>query len=359
MTARSFRPGILDNDPALLERPPVAWLWPGILGSGKVTLLTSLWKSGKTTLLALLLERRRRGGTLAGLPVLPGRTAVISEEPDDIWAERLRRLDFGGKVHLFCEPFDRQPNFIQWLELLEHMLELHHDFGVDLVVIDTIASFLPGNNENNAVVVQAALLPLRKLTRAGMTVWLLHHPKKGDPAQGQAARGSGAFGGFPDICLEMRHPGGDPATRRRLIHGLSRFKETPRNFTIELNADETDYDMCATTDADFRGSWDVILMVLEEAHHPLTRRQLLEEWPEDFPKPADQTLWKWLARAVELGLAKTAGTGHRNEPFRYWLPMMEEQWKSDPHYLFYQNDREAERMRAQLGMPGRAVRKSG
>ncbi len=357
MTVHSFRPGILDNDPALLERPKVAWLWFGYLALGKITLITSLWKSGKTTLVSLLLERRREGGTLAGLPVLPGRSAVISEEPDDLWAERRRRLDFGGKVHLFCEPFNRRPTFAQWLELLDHMLELRRDFGVDLVVIDTVVSFLPGNNENNALVVQEALQPLRKLTRAGITIWLLHHPTKGDPALGQAARGSGAFGGFPEICLEMRHPGGDPATRRRLVYALSRFKETPRNLTLELNADDADYTVCAMTDDDFRGTWDVILMVLEEAHHPLTRRELLDEWPEDFPKPAEQTLWKWLSRAVELGMAKTEGTGRKNDPFRYWLPLMEPKWKNDPQHLFYQSDRETQRLFAEMRMPPLPERK--
>ena len=34
-----------------------SWLWEGYLMPGGVTLLTSLWKSGKTTLLALLLAR--------------------------------------------------------------------------------------------------------------------------------------------------------------------------------------------------------------------------------------------------------------------------------------------------------------
>jgi AAA domain len=36
---------------------PPTWLWHGFLGPGKVTLLTSQWKSGKTTLVSLLLAR--------------------------------------------------------------------------------------------------------------------------------------------------------------------------------------------------------------------------------------------------------------------------------------------------------------
>src|SRR5262245_4478049 len=56
--------------------PPTRWLWHGLLAPGKLTLLTSLWKSGKTTLLAHLLARRRCGGDFLGLPVTPGVSLV-------------------------------------------------------------------------------------------------------------------------------------------------------------------------------------------------------------------------------------------------------------------------------------------
>src|SRR5262249_41455896 len=59
---------------------PRDWLWQGYLLPGAVTLLTSLWKSGKSTLLAVLLSRLKTGGMLAGLPVRAGRAVVISEE---------------------------------------------------------------------------------------------------------------------------------------------------------------------------------------------------------------------------------------------------------------------------------------
>src|SRR5262249_7988108 len=58
---------------------PPGWLWQGYLGPGKVTLLTSQWKSGKTTLVSLLLARLQQGGQLLGLPVAAGKAFVISE----------------------------------------------------------------------------------------------------------------------------------------------------------------------------------------------------------------------------------------------------------------------------------------
>src|SRR5713226_7382312 len=41
-----------------------SWLWYGYLAAGKITLLTSQWKSGKTTLISILLARMAQGGEL-------------------------------------------------------------------------------------------------------------------------------------------------------------------------------------------------------------------------------------------------------------------------------------------------------
>jgi hypothetical protein len=51
------------------DKVAIPWIWHGLLAPGKVTLLTSLWKSGKTTLLAHLLAQR--GREFLGLAVTP------------------------------------------------------------------------------------------------------------------------------------------------------------------------------------------------------------------------------------------------------------------------------------------------
>src|SRR5262249_47409825 len=81
------------------------WLWHGLLRPGTLTLLTSLWKSGKTTLLAHLLARRRHGGDLLGLAVVPGASLVVSEEARDLWVERGRQHRLGDEVALVSRPF--------------------------------------------------------------------------------------------------------------------------------------------------------------------------------------------------------------------------------------------------------------
>src|SRR4051794_32632844 len=81
------------------------WLWHGLLASGKMTLLTSLWKSGKTTLLTHLLGRRRQGGELLGLAVAPGVSLIVSEEPRDLWPARFQRHGLAQEVAVLSRPF--------------------------------------------------------------------------------------------------------------------------------------------------------------------------------------------------------------------------------------------------------------
>src|SRR6516162_1903965 len=81
------------------------WLWRGYLAPGQLTLLTSLWKSGKTTLLSVLLSRLNEGGHLLGMPILPTKALVLSEENRDLWTSRSQRLDFGEHINLISRPF--------------------------------------------------------------------------------------------------------------------------------------------------------------------------------------------------------------------------------------------------------------
>src|SRR5262245_30530403 len=66
----------------------IPWLWDGVIARDAVTLLSAPEKTGKTTLLSLLLDRRRAGGQLLERAVSPGRTILCSEESSFLWAQR-------------------------------------------------------------------------------------------------------------------------------------------------------------------------------------------------------------------------------------------------------------------------------
>jgi hypothetical protein len=302
---------------------PTRWLWHGLLAPGKLTLLTSLWKSGKTTLLAHLLAHRREGRPFLGLEVARGSTLIVSEEPVDLWPGRCRQHHLGPEVGVLTRPFTGQPTLEDYQQLNAKLIGLKAERGLDLVVIDSLAYFLSASNENNAASMAGGLAPFLALAEAGLAVWLLHHPAKGEPPLGQAARGSGALLATVDIFLEMRHPGGNPFTRRRKLSAWSRYGETPRQILIELSPDGLSYERLADTSDDFHANWDTVVQVLGACGAPLTRQAIRAAWPPGETRPHDATLWRWLDRGVELGLAARTGAGRRYDPFRYSLALPE------------------------------------
>lgn len=312
--------------------PGTDWLWDGYIAAGSVTLLTSRWKTGKTTLLSVLLAKMESGGMLGGRAVRAGHVAVVSEEGEGHWTARDARLLLGPHVHLACRPFRGRPTPDGWAALVGELADRRAAGRLDLAVIDPLASFLPGGSENNAGSILDFLQPMQQLTAAGAGVLVLHHPTKGVPTPGQMARGSGALMGAADVLMEMDvlpHAADDD--RRRRLWGFSRHPETPRQLVIELNAEGTDYTALGDFTAPERQEgWPVLLGVLEDARKKLTRKEILEGWPEDHPKPGDVTLWRWLEEAVAAGRVLRSGTGRRPDPFVYWLLGMEEKWAADP-----------------------------
>jgi hypothetical protein len=317
-----------DQAPAALP-----YLWQGYLAPGQVTLLTSPPKFGKTTLLSVLLHRLREGGTLAGQPLRPGRAVVVSEETTARWQERRARLTPAEQVCFVCRPFRTKPLPAQWEQLLSHLLLLHDAHRFDLVVLDSLAAFLPGREESHAALMMERLLLLQCLTDHGLGVLLLHHPRRAPSAPGLSSRGSIALPGFADILLELqRYPPAEAGNRRRLLLAFSRDPQTPPRRLLELNADGTDY-VCLEEeegDDEFALGWRALRLVLEDARSKLTRADVLEQWPPDFPRPGAVTLWRWLERASAEGRVCRSGSGRRHDAFRYWLPGREGALREDP-----------------------------
>jgi hypothetical protein len=298
------------------------WLWHGYLAAGGVTLLTGQWKVGKTTLLSALLARLQAGGELAGRTVSAGKAVVVSEEGGDHWLRRAERFAFGGHLRWMCRPFPQRPSPAQWLALLDRLVELRWTDAVDLFVIDPLASFLPGYDENSAAALLDALAPLSRVTNLGAAVLLPHHPRKYTRSEGQLARGSGALLGFVDVLLEMswlRAPSAED--RRRRLRAWSRYDETPRQLVIELDEAGTGYRALGNEEqTELAEGYRALLRALEGASGRLTRQEVRERWPADEPLPNAVTVWRWLEQAVVRGKVVRTGGGRKNNPFRYALP---------------------------------------
>jgi hypothetical protein len=311
----------------------LVWIWDGYLARGAVTLLTSLWKAGKTTLIALLLDRLRTGGILANAALRPGKAVVLSEESPDLWRLRAEKLPFGEHITWFCRPFRGKPNAKQWLQLVDCLASLPATTGLDLLVIDPLASFLPGRDENSAAAMLRTLAPFQRLTAQRVAVLLAHHPSKKPSPAGMAARGSGALPAFVDILIEMdRFDANNDDDRRRRLHAYSRYERTPAHAVLELNAAGDDYLYLGNvTQAEYSTGWQRIRRLLHSAPCKLRCDEMLEDWPsDDLPAPSNSALRRWLDQAVTAGQVAREGAGLRNDPHLYWLPGREAEWTDDP-----------------------------
>ena len=310
----------------------VDWLWQGYVARGATTLLTSQWKSGKTTLISVLLARLAGGGQLAGLDLAKAKAAVVSEERLEHWRRRHERLSFPEDLVFLCRPFSARPTRESWQALVDKLARLGEERGTELVVIDPLSQFLPPSSENQSSAILDALQPFERLTAAGQAVLLVHHPRKKESAPGLAARGSGALASAVDILVEMKMPPGSvPQDRRRKLSAWSRFEDTPCERIIELSPDGTDYTESQLETADDRRE-DYVAMVehlLTSPARQLTRRQLLDAWPKKAPTPHPVMLWRALDGAVKSGKLVQEGTGCKGDPLRYAVPGLEATWRPD------------------------------
>jgi hypothetical protein len=296
--------------------PSIDWIWRGFLAPGLLTLFTAQWKSGKTTLVAVLLSRLKAGGELLGLATRQARAVILSEESSILWQERQARLAFGPDIGVICKPFTRKPSFTQWNQLVHHAGHLLGPGGPRLLVIDTIGTLFPSSAEMNADCMDRALDPLRRLAEKGVSNWLLHHPAKDRRAEGQAARGTGALPAEVEIVLEMKPlPDATPHDYVRVLHAFSRHEETPRRLLFEWLPARRDYRLLTEPpDDDFARGWSALRLVFSASPVPLARPAILDRWPPASAPPSRATLARWLARAVELGLLICSGVGHRYDP---------------------------------------------
>jgi hypothetical protein len=308
---------------------PLPWVWDGLLVEGAITLLTGVPKAGKSTLLAMLLERRREGGLLLDRPVRPGVTLVVSEEPEAVWADRQHRFDLGPNV-CFARPCVPTWTLGRWRRFFDDLTHLGYQGNggdPDLLVIDSLASFLPGA-ENHARTLVKALEDLKLMAEECLSVLLVHHPRRAAARPGHSARGSSALEAAADILLDFRIPPGDPATRRRCLYGIGRYPTTPAELLIEMNAEATDYAILADRDLDpaaFAPVLDTLRTLLAAEPAPLTRHEILARWPSPATRPTANTLWRWLSRACELGVLVRQGEGSKTDAFRYGVAASGEQ----------------------------------
>ncbi len=305
------------------------WLWNGYLARRNITLFTSMWKSGKTTMLAGLLHHLANDGTFLGRACQASKVLVVSEEADEHWIERQRSIPLGTHVQLLSRPFRGNPSIEEWKQLASYAEGLAASGQLDLLVIDPLSTFLPGRSEADAGTLLNFLHPLRCVAQAGAAVLVLHHPRKGNSPDGHAARGSGVLSGYADTLLEL-HRFGSMANdnNRRRLTGVSRWTETPPQLIFEWDIGTPVFRAIDDPELHrFRDNWETVRTILLGRSKPASHRELLIDWPTDRVPPSRTMLYNWLIRAQQLGWVVRVGAGTTSAPYSFALPT-----KPDPFY---------------------------
>lgn len=301
--------------------PATDWLWHGYLARGNITLLTSVWKAGKTTLLGGLLRHLATGDEFLGQAARPARAWVVSEESEEQWDDRLGLMPVGPHARLISRPFLTRPTPAAWSGLVDEAIAARAEGDADLFVVDPLGSFVPGRYETDAGTMLDFLDPLRRLSAAGAAVLLLHHPRRERSEEGSTARGGGALLGFVDVILEVHRSGRLRSEQcRRRLTALSRKRETPAAVVYEWDPATGGFTRLADPHEQlYRDNWEQVHAILAGRPEAATHHELLADWPAESAKPAASVLYDWLNRAFAEKRLRREGGGTKSDPYRYRL----------------------------------------
>jgi len=319
-------PSVIDFGPivpaSLLKRIDDCntWLWRRYLARGAITMLSALWKAGKTTLLSHALDAFGDEERFLGEEIRASRVLYVTEEHESLWAERRDLVGLGDHAHFLVRPFTGKPDLAQWLAFLRYVQHAVKERGYDLVVFDTISNLWCVRDENDAAKVQEALMPLRIVSDLA-AVLLVHHVRKGDGTEATASRGSGALPAFVDILLELRRfDASDRQDRRRVLSAWSRYREVNDELVIELAEDGKGYQARGNKgDEAVRQIIETLAEVLPGSAPGATYAQVVADWPGDTT-PRKERLFDALDKLVSIGKAYREGEGRRGSPWTWWMP---------------------------------------
>lgn len=271
MSELKFRP---END---------KWLWHGYLSRGGITLLSALWKAGKSTMLSYLVRGfDGRTTEFCGREIVPSRVLYVSEEHEELWAERRDSLNIGDHVGMVSRPFKGRPSPGEWVAFIGNLIAAVEKHRFDVVVVDTLSKLWPVREENDAGQVEEALMPLWQLTNTGVGLMLVHHTRKSEGTQFTSARGSGGLSAFCETLMEFRREDDkDTKNFNRILTAQGRYRETPVKWKIELTTagyvSHGDPDDIAST-ADLGPTWQQVLGNIMPLKQPgLTIDELMEK----------------------------------------------------------------------------------
>lgn len=315
------------------------WVWAGFLARGGITLLSALWKAGKSTLLSHLLKALDGSkAEFLGGAVAPARVLYVTEEPEHLWATRRDALGIGNHVGMWVQPFRARPTVAEWRKHLADVCDLVDRYQFDAVVYDTLSKIWPVRDENDAGQVEEALMPLWTVAAKDVAVLLVHHTRKSGGTEFTGSRGSGGLPAFCEILVEFGRASDGPRETKRVLRSAGRYQETPPKLLIELtpagyisHGDPDDSQVRAAVPA----SWQDHVRAVLDAQGPewatfsQIQAKLSERQGGEGVRKAD--LLAHLGHLFDRGeVERTGGGKNHHDPYKYRITHIDTQSESDP-----------------------------
>jgi hypothetical protein len=316
------------------------WLWHGFVSRGGVTLFNALWKAGKSTLLSHLIRAfDGRHTEFLGREITPARVLYVSEEHQDIWAERRDELNIGDHVGIMTRehlPFRGRSSPAQWVQLVADIIKAVQQYHFDVVIVDTLSKIWPVREENDAGQVEDALMPLWGITNTQAAMVVVHHNRKSGGKDFTGARGSGGLPAFAETIVEFSPNSDDRKDCKRLLNSGGRYRETPTKWLIELtpagyvghgDPDDMTPDMKATLgvgDQENANDWKVrvLAMIPDTSGAAMTVEEMQEGLYEQGRAKGvrRKDVLEWLEARTEDGELLRLGRGAKGSPYRWYKP---------------------------------------
>lgn len=157
---------------------------------------------------------------------------------------------------------------------------------------------------------------MKRLTKAGAAVVLLHHFRKSAGEHGSAIRGSSALMGKVNVVIEFKLTEAGKTHPRRKLETFSHFGLTPDNVIIELTENGYRFDGSAS-DVQKIDRQEYLKSLLPD-DGKLTDAELRKCWTTDGGvKPGLRTLRYDLEALFKAGEIIRHGSGKKGCPFKW------------------------------------------
>lgn len=188
---------------SLVELPPPperVEIVDGLIGAGEIVLLTGPQGSGKSTLAASLAASVSKGLPWLGRQALAGTVLYIANERPKGVRRNLRAAEANEGEVLILEAPMTLPDDAEALG--QEIESLSWAYDVRLIIVDTLASAIPGLDENSAPSMGRVAEALRRIIRGvpGAAIVVVHHVGKGAV---KSSRGSTALPAAADLELRV------------------------------------------------------------------------------------------------------------------------------------------------------------